>query len=157
MSWSSSWLMPDLKWVIPASVCWDHLTRWQSGLTINKYIHTYTKKQLKDQRNKIAIKRRGKHRQTDRQTDKNTNTSRERQVKKKQKESRESKLLSSSPQIRLWNEYMAHGQHAQTSQLLWCVEHNRWKPTWHLGVQANLDTSLNLKQINPTAINPKIS
>lgn len=37
---------------------------------------------------------------------------------------------------------MAHGQHAQTSQLLWRVKHHRGEATGHLGVEANLDTSL---------------
>lgn len=39
---------------------------------------------------------------------------------------------------------MAHGEHAESTQLLRGVEHNRGEPTWHLGVEANLDTCLDL-------------
>lgn len=39
---------------------------------------------------------------------------------------------------------MAHGQHAQASQLFGGVEHHRGEPTGHFGVQANLDTGLDL-------------
>lgn len=39
---------------------------------------------------------------------------------------------------------MAHGQHAQASQLLRGVEHHRGEPARHLGVEANLDPSLDL-------------
>ena len=46
--------------------------------------------------------------------------------------------------ITLWNEDMTHRQHAQTTQLLGCVEHD-WRETRrHLTVQANLDTRLDL-------------
>lgn len=46
--------------------------------------------------------------------------------------------------ITLRNEDMTHRQHAQTTQLLGCVEHD-WRETRrHLTVQANLDTRLNL-------------
>lgn len=39
---------------------------------------------------------------------------------------------------------MAHGQHAQTPQLLRGVEDHRRKTAWHFGVQTNLNTSLDL-------------
>lgn len=39
---------------------------------------------------------------------------------------------------------MAHGEHAESSQLLRGVEHNRRETTRHLGVEANLDTCLDL-------------
>ena len=41
---------------------------------------------------------------------------------------------------------MTHGQHAKTSQLLGCVKHNRRETTWHLRVQTNLDTGLDLEK-----------
>lgn len=43
---------------------------------------------------------------------------------------------------------MTHGQHAKTSQLLWCVKHNRRETTGHLRIQTNLDTSLDLGKKN---------
>ena len=39
---------------------------------------------------------------------------------------------------------MAHGQHAQAAQLFGGVEDHRGETTGHLGVEANLDTRLNL-------------
>lgn len=39
---------------------------------------------------------------------------------------------------------MAHGQHAQTSEFLGRVEHHRGEPARHLGVETDLDTSLDL-------------
>ena len=46
--------------------------------------------------------------------------------------------------VRLRNQYMTHWQHAKTSELLRRVEHNRWESTWHLWVEADLDTRLYL-------------
>ena len=39
---------------------------------------------------------------------------------------------------------MAHGQHAQAAQLFGGVEDHRGETAGHLGVEADLDTSLNL-------------
>ena len=39
---------------------------------------------------------------------------------------------------------MTHRQHAQTSELLWRVEHHRWETTRHLGVETDLDSGLDL-------------
>ena len=39
---------------------------------------------------------------------------------------------------------MAHRQHPQSTNLLWSVEHDRRKAAWHLGVQSDLDPSLDL-------------
>lgn len=39
---------------------------------------------------------------------------------------------------------MAHGQHAETTQLFGSVEDDRRETTRHLGVQADLDTRLDL-------------
>lgn len=39
---------------------------------------------------------------------------------------------------------MTHGQHAEASQLFRSVEHHWWESTGHFGVQANLDTRLDL-------------
>ena len=43
-------------------------------------------------------------------------------------------------QIGLGNEDVAHGEHAQASNLLGTVEDDRWEPARHLTVQPNLDT-----------------
>lgn len=47
-----------------------------------------------------------------------------------------------SPQVRLRDENVAHGEHAQPSQLLRGVEHHRRKTAGHFGIQADLDPSL---------------
>lgn len=47
-----------------------------------------------------------------------------------------------SPQVRLWDENVAHGEHAQPSQLLRGVKDHRWKAARHLGIQPNFDSSL---------------
>ena len=47
-------------------------------------------------------------------------------------------------QVRLGDQHVAHGQHAQPSQLFGGVEHHRWETRGHFGVQANLDTGLDL-------------
>ncbi len=47
-------------------------------------------------------------------------------------------------QVGLRDEHVAHRQHPKSSQFLGGVEHHRWEPAGHLGVQTNLDTSLNL-------------
>lgn len=43
-------------------------------------------------------------------------------------------------QVRLGNEDVPHGQHAQASNLLGTVEDDRREPAGHLTVQPNLDT-----------------
>ena len=43
-------------------------------------------------------------------------------------------------QVRLGDEDVSHGQHPQTTDLLWTVEDDRREPTGHLTVQTNLDT-----------------
>ncbi|CAN8015573.1 unnamed protein product, partial [Ixodes persulcatus] len=48
------------------------------------------------------------------------------------------------PEVRLWDEHVSHGKHAQASQLFGGVEHHRRKATRHLGVEANLDPGLDL-------------
>lgn len=45
-------------------------------------------------------------------------------------------------QVRLRDQHVTHTEHAQTSQLLRCVEHNGREPTGHFRVQTNLDTGL---------------
>ena len=47
-------------------------------------------------------------------------------------------------EIRLWDQHVAHRQHAEASELLRRVEHDRREPARHLGVEADLDTSLDL-------------
>jgi len=47
-------------------------------------------------------------------------------------------------EIRLWNQNVAHRQHAETSELLRRVEHDRREPTRHLRVESDLDTCLDL-------------
>lgn len=47
-------------------------------------------------------------------------------------------------QIRLRDQHVTHRQHAKTSELLGCVEHDRREATRHLGVKTDLDTSLDL-------------
>jgi len=47
-------------------------------------------------------------------------------------------------EIRLRDQYVSHRQHAKTSKLLRRVEHDRWETTRHLGVEADLDTCLDL-------------
>mmetsp|Transcript_17531 Transcript_17531/g.36309 ORF Transcript_17531/g.36309 Transcript_17531/m.36309 type:complete len:330 (+) Transcript_17531:2994-3983(+) len=47
-------------------------------------------------------------------------------------------------QITLRNEHVAHGEHAEASELLGAVEDDRRETTWHLGVKPDLDPSLNL-------------
>ena len=49
------------------------------------------------------------------------------------------------PEVGLRDEHVAHGQHAQAAQLLGRVEHNGREPARHLGVQADLDPSLDLE------------
>ena len=47
-------------------------------------------------------------------------------------------------QVRLGDEHVSHGEHAQASQLLGSVEHHGREAARHLGVQADLDTGLDL-------------
>ena len=47
-------------------------------------------------------------------------------------------------QIRLRDQHVTHGQHAEASELLGCVEHDRREATRHLGVETDLDTRLDL-------------
>lgn len=47
-----------------------------------------------------------------------------------------------SPQVRLRDENVAHGEHAQPPQLLRGVKHHRRKTAGHFGIQADLDPSL---------------
>ena len=56
--------------------------------------------------------------------------------------------VHSLPEIWLWNEDMAHGQHTKSSQLFWSVKYNRREPTRHLGIQPDLDTCLDLEVKN---------
>lgn len=56
--------------------------------------------------------------------------------------------VHSLPEIWLWNEDMAHGQHTKSSQLFWSVKYNRREPTRHLGIQPDLDTCLDLEDKN---------
>ena len=56
--------------------------------------------------------------------------------------------VHSLPEIWLWNEDMAHGQHTKSSQLFWSVKYNRREPTRHLGIQPDLDTCLDLEYRN---------
>lgn len=44
----------------------------------------------------------------------------------------------------LGDEYVTHGQHAEPTQLLGCVEDHRREPGGHLGVETDLDTGLDL-------------
>mmetsp|Transcript_15271 Transcript_15271/g.46146 ORF Transcript_15271/g.46146 Transcript_15271/m.46146 type:complete len:374 (-) Transcript_15271:3477-4598(-) len=52
--------------------------------------------------------------------------------------------LLAVPQVRLGDEDVPHGQHAQPANLLGRVEDDWREPTGHLGVQPNLDPSLDL-------------
>lgn len=47
-------------------------------------------------------------------------------------------------QVRLWNQHVTHGQHAQATQLLGRIKHHRWETGGHLGVESNLNTCLDL-------------
>lgn len=47
-----------------------------------------------------------------------------------------------SPQVRLRDENVAHGEHAQPPQLFRGVKHHRRKTAWHFGIQTNFDSSL---------------
>ena len=47
-------------------------------------------------------------------------------------------------EIRLRDEDVAHGQHAEATQLLGRVEHDRRETTGHFRVKTDLDTGLNL-------------
>jgi hypothetical protein len=52
--------------------------------------------------------------------------------------------LLAVPEIALWDKHMSHRQHTKPSKFLWTIE-NYWREsTWHLTVQPNLDTSLDL-------------
>lgn len=54
------------------------------------------------------------------------------------------KTANNLPKVRLWNQYVSHGKHSQSSQLLRGVKHHRRETTRHFGVQPNLDTGLDL-------------
>lgn len=47
-------------------------------------------------------------------------------------------------QVRLWNQHVTHGQHAQATQLLGRIKHHGREPGGHLGVESNLNTCLDL-------------
>lgn len=47
-----------------------------------------------------------------------------------------------SPQVRLWDENMAHGEHAKPPQLFRGVKDHWWETTGHFGIQTNFDSSL---------------
>lgn len=47
-----------------------------------------------------------------------------------------------SPQVRLWDENVAHGEHAQPPQLFRGVKHHRRETAGHFGIQTNFDSSL---------------
>src|SRR6267154_3450877 len=47
-------------------------------------------------------------------------------------------------QITLRDEDVTHRQHSKATKFLRCVEDDRWKTGWHLTVQADLDTGLDL-------------
>ena len=52
--------------------------------------------------------------------------------------------MTNSPQVRLGDEHVTHRQHAETSQFLGGVENDGRESTGHLGVEADLDTGLDL-------------
>lgn len=53
-------------------------------------------------------------------------------------------LHADLPQIGLWNQHVAHGQHAKATQLFGSVKDYRREATGHFGVKADLDTRLDL-------------
>mmetsp|Transcript_29770 Transcript_29770/g.62393 ORF Transcript_29770/g.62393 Transcript_29770/m.62393 type:complete len:346 (-) Transcript_29770:4155-5192(-) len=52
--------------------------------------------------------------------------------------------LLGKPEVALWDQNMAHRQHAEPSKLFRRIENNRRKTRGHLRVQSDLDASLNL-------------
>lgn len=53
-------------------------------------------------------------------------------------------MYENIPQVRLWNQHVAHGQHAKATQLFGSVEDYRRETARHFGVETDLDTCLNL-------------
>ena len=51
--------------------------------------------------------------------------------------------LLTPAQVRLRNEDVTHGEHAQTPDLLRRVEDDRWEATGHFRIETDLDSSLN--------------
>ena len=49
-------------------------------------------------------------------------------------------------EVGLGDEHVPHGEHAQAAQLLGSVEHHGREAAGHLGVQADLDTGLDLRK-----------